>query len=146
MVIGIIGCFLPALPGPPIGYGGLLLLQLSSQHPFTVRFLVMFGLLTAAAAVLDYLIPVYGAKKFQGSGYGVWGSVIGLILGTFFFPPFGIVIGPVVGAFAGELVRGRNTGHALKAALGSFVGFLVGTGIKLILTVTMAYHFIVRII
>ena len=81
MVIGIIGCLMPVLPGPPISYIGLILLQLTSKHPFSTRFLIIYGILTVCVLVIDYVIPVYGTKKLQGTKYGIWGSAIGLIIG-----------------------------------------------------------------
>lgn len=146
MVLGIMGCILPILPGPPASYIGLLLLQISSKHPFTVMFLVIFGLLTILVLVLDFVIPVYGTKRFQGSKYGIWGSAAGLIIGFVFLFPVGIIIGPLSGAFIGEILSGKNIRVAIVPTLGSFVGFLAGTAIKLILTIIMAYHFVINVI
>lgn len=140
--IGIIGCFIPVLPGPPLGYVGLLMLQLMDDPPFTTRFLLIWAAITAIVTFLDYVIPVYGTKKFGGSKRGVWGSVIGLVVGIFFFPPFGIIIGPLLGALVGELSAGKESSVAIRSAFGSFVGFLAGTMIKLIATGFMAYYFI----
>lgn len=145
MVIGIIGCLIPVLPGPPISYAGLLLLQLTSKHPFSTRFLIIYGILTVFVFVVDYVIPVYGTKKLQGSKYGIWGSAIGLIIGILFFLPFGIIVGPLLGAFLGELVTGKDIARALKSAMGSFVGFLAGTAMKLVLSITMAYYFVISL-
>lgn len=146
MVIGIIGCLLPVLPGPPISYLGLLLLQLTSKHPFNARFFIIYGILTVFVFVIDYVIPVYGTKKLQGSKYGIWGSAIGLIIGILFFLPFGIIVGPLLGAFLGELVTGTDIARAMKSALGSLVGFLAGTAIKLVLSITMAYYYIISLL
>jgi uncharacterized protein YqgC (DUF456 family) len=145
MVAGIIGCILPVLPGPPLSYTGLLLLQLSSKHPFTAQFLILYAILTVLVTVLDFVIPVYCTKRFKGSKYGVIGCAVGLILGVFFFPPLGIIIGPVIGAFIGELLMNKASDKAIKSAIGSFLGFLGSTSIKLILTLTMAYHFVMNV-
>lgn len=144
-VTGIIGCLLPVLPGPPLGYAGLLLLHATSRYDLSAGFLITFGILTVLVSLLDYVIPVYGARKFSASRYGTWGSVIGLLFGMFVFPPFGLVLGPVIGALAGELVAGRKTGHALSAALGAFIGFAAGTGLKLVLCTVMAYYFLTTV-
>lgn len=141
VIAGIAGSVLPFLPGPPLGFAGLILLQLSSRHPFTVTFLVAYGVITVLVLAVDVIIPVYSTKKFSASRPGVWGSVIGLLSGLLFFPPFGIIIGAVAGAFIGELVSGKRTGKALKSAAGSLAGFLAGSVIKLALSVLMAYHF-----
>jgi hypothetical protein len=145
-IAGVIGCILPIIPGPPLSYVGLLLLQLSSEHPFTVQFLVIYAILTVLVVVLDYIIPIYGTKKLEGSKYGMWGSAVGLIIGLMFFFPFGIIIGPMLGAFIGELLMGGKTkDKALKSVFGSFLGFLVGTTIKFILSLSMVYYFVMAV-
>ena len=140
IIAGFLGSFLPVVPGPPLSYGGLLVLQLTAATPFTWQFMVVWALIVIAIMILDNVIPVYGAKKYGGSPYGVWGSIVGLILG-FFFPPLGIIIGPIVGAFLGELVGGKNSDEAMRAAWGSFVGFLAGTVMKVIASGMMGYYF-----
>ena len=100
---GIVGSIVPFLPGPPLAYAGLLLQQLRSDPPFTLKFLLIWAGITIVVSVLDYLIPLYGTKKFGGSKYGIWGCTIGLIAGIF-FPPWGIVAGPFIGAFVGEMI------------------------------------------
>jgi len=146
MVVGILGCLMPVLPGPPISYIGLLLLQMTSRHPFSTKFLIIYGILTVFVFVIDYIIPVYGAKKLQGTKYGIWGSAIGLIIGILFFSPFGIIIGPVLGAFLGELFTGKDVARATKSAFGSLIGFLAGITIKLVLSITMAYYYVLNIL
>jgi len=145
VLAGLIGCVLPVLPGPAIGYAGLILLHLSSVHSFSVNFLIIFALLTVLVAVLDYIIPVYGTKKLEGSKYGIWGSTLGLVAGMFFLFPIGIVIGPMIGAFAGEMLSGKKAEQAIKPALGSFLGFLASTVVRLILTLIMAYYYVVAV-
>ncbi|MBE0426944.1 MAG: DUF456 domain-containing protein [Nitrospirae bacterium] len=145
IVAGIAGCILPALPGPPLSYVGLILLQFTSRPPFTTKFLIILATLTIIVTLLDYVIPVYGTKKLQGSKYGIWGSAIGLVIGLIFFPFPGIIIGPLLGAFLGELTTGKKIDKAIKSALGSFLGFITGTAVKLILSLVMAYHFIVNV-
>lgn len=145
IIAGFIGSFIPILPGTPVTYCGLLLLQLASQ-PFTTTFLVVWALIVAAIMVLDNVIPAYGTKKLGGSAYGVWGSIIGMIIGIFFFPPFGMIVGPLAGAFIGELIGGKSSDRAFKSALGSFAGLLVNTLMKVIASVVMGYYFIVNVI
>ncbi|HEX9805191.1 MAG TPA: DUF456 domain-containing protein, partial [Candidatus Dojkabacteria bacterium] len=84
ILLGIAGCFLPVLPGPPLSYLAVLLLQLKSDPPFSTTFLITWGILAGAVTLLDYVIPVYGTKRFGGSRYGIMGSIIGLLLGIFF--------------------------------------------------------------
>ncbi len=145
IVVGIMGCILPVLPGPPVSYAGLILLQLTSRHPFTPVFLIMFATLTILVTILDYIIPVYGTKKLQGSKYGIWGSALGLFIGLIFFQLPGIIIGPLLGAFLGELISGKKLDKAIRSSLGSFLGFLAGAVIKLILSLVIAYYFFVNV-
>ena len=142
---GILGSIVPILPGPPIAYSGLLLVQFSSKHPFTTEFLIIFGLLAIVSAVIDNVLPVYATKKFNGSKKGIWGSAVGLIIGLFFFPPFGIIIGPMLGAFIGEIADGKTTNNAVRPAFGSLIGFLSSIFLRLALSIVMAYYFAVGV-
>jgi len=146
IIAGTVGCILPIIPGPPLSYSGLLLLQFSSKQPFTSTFLIIYAALTVLVLILDYVIPIYGTKKFEGSKYGIWGSTIGMILGLIFLFPIGIIIGPMAGAFSGEIISGKPKKQAFKSALGSLIGFLAGASIKFVLTISMAYYFIINII
>ncbi|GAB4314095.1 MAG: DUF456 domain-containing protein [Bacteroidales bacterium] len=144
VLLGIIGCILPVLPGQIISWLALLLLQFSSEPPFTARFLVIWALITAGVTLLDYYVPVWGTKKLGGSKSGVWGATIGLVLGIFFFPPLGLIVGPFAGAVVGELIGGNDSKTAFRAGLGSFVGFLTGTMMKLTISVVMGYYFVIN--
>jgi len=146
LLIGIIGCIIPGIPGPPIAYFGLLLQIFKTENPFTPKFLIIWALITVAVSILDYVVPAVGTKKFGGSKRGVWGSIIGLFVGIFFFPPIGLIIGPFLGAFLGELTGGKETQAALKAGFGSFIGFITGVALKLVVTGLMAYYFFVSFI
>ncbi len=141
MVVGIMGCILPLLPGPPLCFVALIIQQLRSDSPFTAKFLWIWAGITVAVTVLDYVIPLYGTRRFGGSKYGIWGCTLGLIAG-FWLGPLGIIIGPFVGAFIGEMIANNNSERALKAAWGSFAGFLFGTLLKLIACVVMAWYLI----
>ncbi|MFZ5971687.1 MAG: DUF456 domain-containing protein [Bacteroidota bacterium] len=141
MLGGLAGCIVPLLPGPPLSYGALLLLQLRVDPPFTLKFLVTWGIIMAVVTLLDYFIPIWGTKKFGGSSYGVWGCGIGLLLG-FFFGPVGIVVMPFLGALVGEWMANRNSDQALRAAFGSFLGFLAGTLLKLVTCLVMLWYFV----
>jgi uncharacterized protein YqgC (DUF456 family) len=133
MILGIIGAFLPVLPGPITGWVGLLLLHLTKVVPQDWTFLGITLAIAIIIYILDYIIPALGTKKFGGSKYGMYGTTIGLIIGLIFFPPFGIIIGPFVGALIGELMYdSKDSSRAFKAAVGSFIGFLFSTGLKFI--------------
>lgn len=140
---GLLGSFIPILPGTPVTYCGLLALQLAHQ-PFSATFMIVWALIVAAIMILDNVIPAYGTKRFGGSAYGIWGSIIGLVIGIFFFPPFGLIMGPLVGAFAGELLGGQSSDRAFKSALGSFAGLLVNTLMKVIASGIMGYYFFIN--
>ena len=145
ILIGILGSVIPILPGPPIAFGGLLLVHFTSNHPFSVEFLILFGALAILSAVIDNVLPIYATKKFNGSKKGVWGSAIGLIIGLFFFPPFGIIIGPMLGAFIGEILDGKSPNNSVKPAFGSLIGFLSSIFLRFALSIVMAYYFIVEV-
>lgn len=133
IVIGIIGSVLPALPGPPLSWVGLLCVYLSSWVEINYYIIIITALLTLIVSILDYVIPSKGTKYFGGSKFGVWGTNIGLLIG-FFFPPFGFILGPFLGALVGELYyNSTDQKRAFKAAIGSFIGFLGSIFIKLVL-------------
>ena len=141
ILVGIIGCILPFLPGPPLVYGSLILLQLTKLQPFTTDFMIIWAFVTAAVLLMDYYIPVWGTKKFGGTKGGTWGATIGLLLGIFFFPPWGMIVGPFIGAYVGELANNQDNKKALRSAVGSFIGFLAGTVMKLAISIVMAVYF-----
>lgn len=123
LLLGFAGCFLPVLPGPPMAYVGLLLLQATERFQFTVGQLVTWGILVVVAQVLDYVTPILGTKYSGGSRWGNWGCVIGTVAGIFLFAPWGILLGPFIGALIGELLGGKAFGEAMKAGVGAFIGF-----------------------
>jgi uncharacterized protein len=138
---GIAGCIVPFLPGPPLAYGSLILLQVSSYKPYSEKFLVIWALVTIAVVIADYYIPILGTKKFGGTKGGVWGATIGLLIGMFFFPPLGLIVGPFIGAFAGEMLNNQDSSKAIRSAIGSFIGFVAGTLMKLGISIVMGYYF-----
>jgi uncharacterized protein YqgC (DUF456 family) len=100
------------------------------------------GLLTVLLTVLDYVIPAGGAKKFGASKAGIWGSLFGMPLGLFFFPPWGILIGGIAGAFLGELIAGKDRNNALRASWGVFIGYVAGTALKLAFSTIVFFFYI----
>ena len=141
ILIGLVGCIIPGLPGPPLAYLGILLQVFHAGKPFSTRFLIIWALITIIVSALDYVVPAIGTRKFGGSKRGVWGSIIGLFIGIFFFPPIGLIIGPFLGAFLGELTGGKETVAALRAGFGSFMGLIAGITLKLVVTGLMAFYF-----
>ena len=160
-IIGIIGSIAPALPGPPLSWVGLLLLYfwggtngageemsltlLGAGEEMSLTLLLVWLGITVAVTILDYVVPAYFTKVTGGSKYASIGATVGLIAGLF-IPPVGMILGSLLGAFIAELVfAGKNSGTALKSALGAFIGFIAGTGMKLIVCGVMMYYIIVYI-
>jgi len=151
LLVGIVGAIIPGIPGPAISYIALIFIELTERINFTTNFLVIMALIMAAVTILDYVVPIYGTKKFGGTKRGVWGSTIGLIAGIIVLPLlgivlgpfgiFGIILGPFVGAYIGESTGGQDSGKALKSAIGSFIGFLTGTFMKLAYSIVVAVYF-----
>lgn len=131
------------VPGPPLGFAALIILSyVKNWEPFGITFLVVLGGLTGLVLVLDYVAPALGAKKFGASKLGVWGSVIGVLVGLFAFPPFGVFVGGFAGAVVGELLAGKAGNKAVRAGWGVFLGNLVNTGLKMALSAAMLFFYI----
>ena len=151
VITGLLGAIIPGLPGPPLSFIALVLMQFTKEPPFSAQFLIIMGLIMAGVSILDYVVPVYGTKKFGGSKQGVRGSTIGLIVGVFVLPALGIVIGPFgllgiifgpfIGAYLGEKAAGKDSSTAWKAAFGSFIGFLAGTFMKIVYSIVAGVYF-----
>ncbi|WEK34827.1 MAG: DUF456 domain-containing protein [Candidatus Pseudobacter hemicellulosilyticus] len=141
ILVGVAGSLLPVLPGPPIAYAGLLVQLFREPDPFSTQFLLIWAGIVVAIVVLDYLVPIWGTKRFGGTKYGAWGCTLGFIL-AFWMGPWGIIIGPFIGAFVGEMIGGQSTEGSLKAAFGSFVGFLLGAFLKLVACFMMLYYLV----
>jgi uncharacterized protein YqgC (DUF456 family) len=141
MIFGIIGCLVPVLPGPPISYLGLILLHVTKFGHFSKTVLIALAAITIIVTILDYIVPVWGTRKFGGSKYGMRGATVGLIIGLF-LGPVGIIVGPLIGAIVGELIFKDDMKYALKAGFGSLLGFLTGIGLKLAASFVITFYFI----
>ena len=142
LLIGLIGCVVPIIPGPPLSFIAMILLQIARHgEAFTTNQLVFWGIVTIAVTALDYIIPIAGAKKYGASKAGIWGSIIGMLSGLIFFPPFGMFLGAFIGAIIGELLIGKNNSSALKAGFGTFIGTMTGFILKIIAGFGMGYYF-----
>lgn len=132
LLLGFLGTFVPVLPGAPLAWGGLLLAYFSAYNEISILCLIITAVVAVAVSVLDNILPVYMTNRTGGSKAATIGSTIGLIAG-FFLGPAGIIAGPFLGALAGELIHsGGNFATSLKSAWGAFLGFLLGTGLKMI--------------
>jgi len=146
VVAGMIGSFLPVIPGPPASWLGLLLLHLTNGVPTNWNFLGITLAVALLVFVLDYIIPALSTKKFGGTKYGIWGSTIGLIIGLI-FTPIGMIVGLFLGAFMGELINdSKDFQKAFKASIGSVLGFFFSSGIKFIVGCVFLYYFIKDVI
>lgn len=150
-LVAIVGSIVPALPGPPLGWLALLLIHMSDAVTYSTKFMVIMAVVAVIITILDYVVPIWGTKRFGGTKAGTRGSTVGLIISVIVLPilgitigPFGIIgilAGPFIGAYIGEQNAGNREG-AFRAAFGSFMGFLAGTLMKLAYTVvTTVYVF-----
>ena len=133
-IVGIVGCFIPMLPGPPISFLGLLIIYWQADDQISGWVLSIYGFITIVTVILDYIIPSLGVKYFGGTKYGKWGSFIGTIIGLSYFPT-GLLLGPFLGAFIGELIGRQSKRDALKSGFGSLLGFVFGVLMKFIVCI-----------
>lgn len=145
VVTGILGCVLPVIPGPPISFFSLVLLHFTSRVQYTPRFLFLMLIIALIVTVLDYIVPIWGTKRYGGSKKGIWGATIGLLIGLF-IGPVGIILGPFAGAVIGESIDGKDSKNALRAGFGAFMGFMMGIGMKLVASGFMTYYFFKELI
>lgn len=127
MLLGLLGSILPVLPGVPLSWAGLLLLFLIPGIPMSYWFLGVTLFIAVVIYLLNLFIPAAGTKKYGGSKGGMIGASLGLVAGIIAPIPLGIFIGTFIGAFLGEILSSRNSGIALKAAYGSFIGLLASS-------------------
>ena len=137
VVFGLVGAIVPGIAGPPFSFLGLLAISFAKGVDFSLWFLVVMGIIGVVVFVLDYLVPMWGTKIFGGTKAGARGSLIGLIVGiliTTFFSAgcICLLLGPFFGAYIGEKIAGTRERQAWRSALGSFLGFLAGTFIKMV--------------
>jgi len=143
ILLGIIGSFIPIIPGPLSSWSGLLILSFSSSITISPFFLVLSFIIALFIFIIDNIISILGAKKFGGGKGSVIGSSIGLILGIIFLGPFGLLFGPFTGAFLGELYMNQdNKKGALKAAIGALLGFITGVSLKFMISLAFCFYFL----
>ncbi len=138
---GLIGCLIGKFPGAPVSYVGLVVLHYTSLTEFSIHFFIRYGLLVIAVQGLDYLIPNWGEHKFGGSRLGVWGSITGM-LALMYFGNVGIMAGALIGAFVGELFAGKQNHEAISHAVNSFIYFILGTILQVIVCGIFLYYYI----
>lgn len=136
---GIVGAIVPALPGPPLSFASLLTVYFICPGTISTELLIWMLVLTIIVSVLDYVAPIWLTKVGGGSKAAIWGSTLGLIAGLFFMP-IGLIVGPLAGAFFGEMTNNSSVGKATRVALMSFVSFLLTTGAKLVISALMTFY------
>lgn len=142
-VLGFAGSILPGLPGTPVSWVGLLLLYLWGPEEMALKTLIVWGIVVAAVSVVDYVVPMYFTKLTGGSRYAERGAIAGMIAGII-LTPIGMILGSFLGAFLAEMYWGKKpSGPAFKAAVGSFLGFITGTGLKTIVSVLILWKIFV---
>lgn len=140
-IVGLVGCVLPVIPGPPLSWLGLLLVFLTGPEGMTTTFLIVWLVITVVVTVLDYVAPAWITTKTGGSKAAGRGSFVGLILGLLFFPPWGMILGSFLGALLAEVIfEGRNVTDSVAPAFGSFLGFLLSTGLKMTASGVMLFY------
>lgn len=142
MIIGVIGTFVPFLPGSPLIFAGTLIYGIYDQfqHLTVTATLVIFTMMIISLLV-DYFSGVIGAKSFGASKYGNWGALVGGITGLFWLP-LGLILGPLIGAVVGELYYKKDLSIALRSGIGTLAGILGGAILKLIISIAMVVTFI----
>ena len=142
VLVGIAGCVVPVLPGPPISYISLILLSWAYKwKAYSTNFLLVMGIITVAVTVLDFILPIYLPKRYGASKFGIWGSIFGMIVGMIIFPPFGLIIGTFLGAVLGELAFNKDKRASLKAALGVFIGTIAAILLKVSVSGIIGFYF-----
>lgn len=142
-IVGLVGCVLPWLAGPPFNFIGLILLSAArGWKPFSPTFLIIMGSLAVLTMVLEYALPLAGTRRFGASKRGFWGAFLGMMVGVFVLPPFGLILGAFIGAVAGELSAGKDQSNALRAGWGAFAGMMAALAVKLIVSGLMTFYFV----
>ena len=141
---GLLGCVLPAIPGPPLSYIALLLVQWAWK-PFGTTTLIVFAVVTLVVTVLDFVIPVWGAKVFGATKQGIYGSIIGMLVGTF-LTPVGMITGLLAGAILGDMYAGKKLSDAIGSGLGTFLGTMAGMAVKLVVSGIITFMVFFKIV
>lgn len=147
VILGILGVIYPMIPGAFMSFGGLVALYFSDKYSFSTTELVVWGVLMVIVSLVDAIMAPLITKRMGGSKLATKGSFVGVIIGSFFFPPFGMILGAFIGALLGEMKETKKLdSHSFKIAMGSFLGFILGTGLKLIFSVSVLVLLIFKIV
>ena len=143
VIAGLAGTILPALPGLPLMFAGMLLAAWAGHFaqigPWT---LAVLAVLTLTSIAVDIFATAMGAKRVGASGLAMVGAAIGTLLGGVVFSLPGLILGPFIGAVAGEMLHGKPWQHASRVGVGTWVGLAIGTALKLALAFAMLGIFV----
>ena len=146
-ILGFLGTILPALPGPILIWAGMLGYgYFVNFENLSVSFYLSQALAVGLIYVVDYLSVVLGAKKYGGSRYAGWGAAAGTLVGLITLGPLGVIVGPFAGAVLVEILTGRTAQQAVKVGIGTIIGFLGGTFVKLLMEIVMIIWFFITIL
>ena len=145
IISGIIGSFMPILPGPLTSWFGLFILNLISSVEIDSTLLIITFIIAITIFILDSLIPIYGSKYFGATKYGIIGASIGLVIGIITPIPFGILIGPILGALIGELLFNNNLKKSIKSSIGVLIGFVASSFIKFVTSIVYLMIYIIQL-
>jgi uncharacterized protein YqgC (DUF456 family) len=146
MLLGLAGGILPILPGPPLSLIGLFLLALIKHFspPLTPPLIIILAIVTILVVVMDYILPLLGAKRYGASKWGVWGSIVGMVIGIF-LSPLAMLLGAFIGAVVAEWLAGKTKGESLRAGWGVMMGTLFATIVRLGVSGIMIYYFVIAL-
>ena len=145
IISGIIGSFMPILPGPLTSWFGLFTLNLISSVEVDSTLLIITFIIAITIFILDSLIPIYGSKYFGATKYGIIGASIGLVIGIITPIPFGILIGPILGALIGELLFNNDLRKSIKSSIGVLIGFVASSFIKFVTSIVYLMIYIIQL-
>ncbi len=139
--IGIAAAIYPIIPGCFFSFLGLLCVSFKTDINIAATTLIIWGVVMALCTLVDNIFSPILTRKYGGSKKAAMGSLIGLIIGSFFLPPFGSVIGTLAGAFIGQVMHSRKMDTStFRAAWGAFLGFVISNGIKLAYSVVIIIY------
>lgn len=146
LIIGMAGTILPLLPGIPFMFLAILVYGfIDNWQVFSPGFVLSIGIITLISMFIDYYSGVWGAKKYGASRAGTWGAILGGIFAIFIMGPLGLLLGPLIGVIIGELLSGKPMKNALNSGVGTFVGVIGGSLIRVFIALVILFWTIFKI-